>query len=104
MKDYLAGDVFDPPKKAFVYLERKTALGRMRKGLVAQIDLETYEWKPFSKANIRATDGFSAIHTIIYLAVSLSRCKGTDYFWKRQGDCGLSCVPTNLGIQNSGGL
>ena len=56
MKDYLAGDVFDPPKKAFVYLERKTAFGRMRKGLVAQIDLETYEWKPFSKANIRATE------------------------------------------------
>ena len=56
MKDYLAGNVFDPPKKAFVYLERKTAFGRMRKGLVAQIDLETYEWKPFSKANIRATE------------------------------------------------
>ena len=56
MKDYLAGDVFDAPKKAFVYLERKTAFGRMRKGLVAQIDLETYEWKPFSKANIRATE------------------------------------------------
>ena len=28
----------------------------MRRGLVAQIDLETYEWKPFSKANIRATE------------------------------------------------
>jgi len=56
MKDYLDGDVFAPAKKAFVYLERKTAFGRMRKGLVAQIDLETYEWKPFSKANIRATE------------------------------------------------
>ena len=30
MKDYLAGDVFDAPKKAFVYLERKTAFGRYR--------------------------------------------------------------------------
>ena len=51
MTEYLNGEVFDSPKNAFVYLERKTAFGRTRKGLVAQIDLETYEWKPFSKAN-----------------------------------------------------
>ena len=56
MKKYLDEGVFDKAKKCFVYLERKTAFGRMRKGLVAQIDLETYEWKPFSKANIRATE------------------------------------------------
>lgn len=56
MKSYLAGDVFAPAEKAFIYIERKTAFGRMRKGLVAQIDLETYEWKPFSNANIRATE------------------------------------------------
>ena len=48
--------VFAPPFKGFIYIERKTAFGRMRRGLVAQIDLETYEWKPFSKANIRATE------------------------------------------------
>ena len=56
MKDYLAGNVFATPFNGFVYIERKTAFGRMRRGLVAQIDLETYEWKPFSKANIRATE------------------------------------------------
>lgn len=56
MKEYLASDVFAPVKKSFIYIERKTAFGRMRKGLVAQIDLETYEWKPFSNANIRATE------------------------------------------------
>ena len=56
MKEYLADGVFAPAKKCFVYLERKTAFGRTRKGLVAQIDLETYDWKPFSKANIRATE------------------------------------------------
>lgn len=56
MKEYLASDVFAPVKKLFIYIERKTAFGRMRKGLVAQIDLETYEWKPFSNANIRATE------------------------------------------------
>ena len=56
MKAYLGGDVFASPFNGFIYIERKTAFGRMRKGLVAQIDLETYEWKPFSKANIRATE------------------------------------------------
>ena len=56
MKEYLGGGVFAAPFHGFIYIERKTAFGRMRKGLVAQIDLETYEWKPFSKANIRATE------------------------------------------------
>ena len=56
MKDYLDGDVFAPERKCMAYIERKTAFGRTRRGLVTQIDLETYEWKPFSKANIRATE------------------------------------------------
>ena len=56
MKEYLDTGVFADAKKCFIYLERKTAFGRTRKGLIAQIDLETYEWKPFSKANIRATE------------------------------------------------
>lgn len=56
MKEYLDTGVFADAKKCFIYLERKTAFGRTRKGLVAQIDLETYEWKPFNKANIRATE------------------------------------------------
>ena len=56
MKEYLGAGVFAPTFNGFIYIERKTAFGRMRKGLVAQIDLETYEWKPFSKANIRATE------------------------------------------------
>jgi len=56
MKEYLDQGVFSNPQKCMIYLERRTAFGRTRKGLVAQIDLETYEWKPFSKANIRATE------------------------------------------------
>lgn len=62
MKEYIAegagsqNSVFAAPRKSMVYIERKTAFGRMRRGLVTQIDLETYEWKPFSKANIRATE------------------------------------------------
>ncbi len=49
-------DVFSDPMNGFVYIERSTAYGRKRKGLVAAIDLETYEWKPFSTALIRATE------------------------------------------------
>ena len=65
MKEYLGeGDpehvegsgIFAAPRSCMIYLERTTAFGRTRRGLVAQIDLETYEWKPFSKANIRATE------------------------------------------------
>ncbi|MBO4319062.1 MAG: DUF1015 domain-containing protein [Treponema sp.] len=56
MSQYLEGDVFAEPFNGFVYVERKTGFGRTRRGLVVQIDLETYEWKPFSNANIRATE------------------------------------------------
>ncbi len=62
MKSYIAegagsqGSVFAEARKSMIYIERKTAFGRMRRGLVTQIDLETYEWKPFSTANIRATE------------------------------------------------
>lgn len=55
MKQY-SSDVFADPLHGFVYIERTTAYGRKRKGLVAAIDLETYEWKPFSTALIRATE------------------------------------------------
>ena len=43
MKSYLSNQVFAEPKNCFVYVERTTAFGRTRKGLVAQIDLETYK-------------------------------------------------------------
>lgn len=56
MSEYLSNGVFDSAKKCLTYIERKTSFGRTRKGLVVQIDLDTYEWKPFSKANIRATE------------------------------------------------
>lgn len=56
MRRYLEGDVFAEPFNGFVYVERKTGFGRTRRGLIVQIDLETYEWTPFSNANIRATE------------------------------------------------
>lgn len=56
MSDYISGGVFAAPEKECVYVERTTAYGRVRHGLVCAVDLETYEWKPFSKALIRATE------------------------------------------------
>lgn len=59
MKEYLdpaGADVFAPPVRGCIYLERTTAYGRTRKGLVAAIDLEAYDWKPDTTAPIRATE------------------------------------------------
>lgn len=56
MKNYVENGIFDEAKNAFVYVERKTAFNRTRKGLVVAIDLEKYEWKPFSTSLIRATE------------------------------------------------
>lgn len=56
MEEYLNNSVFDEVQEEFIYLERTTAYGRVRKGLVVAIDLDTYEWKPFSKSLIRATE------------------------------------------------
>lgn len=56
MDEYVKNGIFDEPKKGFVYVERTTPYGRVRHGLVTAVDLESYEWKPFSKALIRATE------------------------------------------------
>jgi len=56
MNEYISSGIFADPLNSFIYLERTTAFGRMRKGLMICIDLETYEWKPFTTANIRATE------------------------------------------------
>ena len=56
MNKYISEGIFSPPKETAVYLERTTKYGRVRKGLVVAVDLDTYEWKPFSKALIRATE------------------------------------------------
>jgi len=56
MKNYLESGVFSAPKKCLIYIERTTAYGRTRKGLVTALDLEAYEWEPDSKALVRATE------------------------------------------------
>jgi uncharacterized protein (DUF1015 family) len=56
MKAYLEDPVFAEPFSGMIYVERSTAYGRKRAGLVAAIDLEQYQWKPFSNALIRSTE------------------------------------------------
>jgi uncharacterized protein (DUF1015 family) len=56
MENYLKDDVFSAAKKCFIYIERTTSYGRVRKGLVTALDLEAYEWEPDSKALVRATE------------------------------------------------
>ena len=56
MKDYLAAGVFANPIHSMLYIERKTAYNRLRKGIVTCIDLEKYDWRQGSKAEIRATE------------------------------------------------
>ncbi len=56
MKSYYNNNIFSPEKQSFLYLERKTSFERTRKGLMMAIDLDTYQWKPFSKSFIRATE------------------------------------------------
>lgn len=56
MKEYLQNDVFAPAEEECIYIERKTAYNRTRRGLVLCVDLDKYEWKPDSKALIRATE------------------------------------------------
>jgi hypothetical protein len=56
MKEYLIGGVFAEPFEGMVYVERRTAFGRTRRGLVAAIDLDAYDWRADSTALIRATE------------------------------------------------
>ncbi len=61
MRSYLAGGVFTPQKKCFYYIERTTPETEKlrtpaRRGVIACIDLERYDWKHPERALIRATE------------------------------------------------
>lgn len=56
MTNYLNDGIFEEAREEFVYLERTTRYGRVRHGLNIAIDLERYEYKPFSQALIRSTE------------------------------------------------
>jgi uncharacterized protein (DUF1015 family) len=57
MKRYLQEGIFAEPKKGFIYIERDTPYQKKRRGLLAAIDLEQYEWRPEARPLIRSTEG-----------------------------------------------
>ena len=56
MQSYLDQHLFYTCKNAMVYVERYVSGGAIRKGLVCQVDLEEYEYRPGSQSLIRATE------------------------------------------------
>jgi hypothetical protein len=57
MREYLDTGVFAEPRRGFVYLERDTSYKHGRRGLVAAVDLEQYDWSPSARPLIRSTEG-----------------------------------------------
>ena len=55
MREYVHQDLLDT-HTGLVYVER-TALGKMRRGLMLALDLENYDYNPGSQTLIRATEG-----------------------------------------------
>ena len=57
MSAYLDNGIFAEPHLGFMYIERDTPFNSGRKGLVAAVDLEKYDWSPASRPMIRSTEG-----------------------------------------------
>ena len=57
MTRYLREDRFRPLPGALIYVERTLDCGKVRRGLVGMVDLETYDYEPGSPAPVRATEG-----------------------------------------------
>jgi hypothetical protein len=57
MRRYLQENVFAPPRQGFIYLERDTPYQKKRRGLIAAVDLEQYDWHPQARPLIRCTEG-----------------------------------------------
>lgn len=57
MRHYLANGVLRPQAPGLVRVERETARGRIRRGLIVALDLEQYDFHPGAKTLIRPTEG-----------------------------------------------
>jgi len=57
MKAYQEQGVFRKLENSFVYMERTQPDGRVRRGLICAIDLESYDFRVGSTSPIRATEG-----------------------------------------------
>jgi len=57
MRRYLQENVFSQPRQGFIYIERDTPYQKKRRGLIAAVDLEQYDWRPQARPLIRCTEG-----------------------------------------------
>lgn len=57
MKDYRRRGLFRKVEDSMIYVERRLANGKIRKGLVGVVDLEDYDYNAGSSTLIRATEG-----------------------------------------------
>lgn len=57
MTKYLDEGLFDEYKDAMIFVERTLPKGKVRYGIVGQVDLEQYDFSAGSKSLIRATEG-----------------------------------------------
>ena len=57
MRRYLAEDVFQTVPDSFIYVERTLPDGRIRRGLVAALDLEQYDFTGTQRTSVRSTEG-----------------------------------------------
>ena len=56
MNEYLNNNIFTEYKDSIIYVERTLQNNKIRKGLIAAIDLEEYDFKEGSTSLIRATE------------------------------------------------
>ena len=57
MRRYLAEGVFQTVPDSFIYVERTLSDGCVRRGLVAALDLEQYDFTGTQRASVRSTEG-----------------------------------------------
>lgn len=57
MEKYLRDGIFEEYPDSFIYVERGQSNGRIRRGIVGQIDLEQYDFSADSRSAVRATEG-----------------------------------------------
>ncbi len=57
MQKYVDDGIFNEYKNSVIYIERTLNNGKVRRGIVAAIDLENYKFEPGNTAMIRATEG-----------------------------------------------
>ena len=56
MQAYLDGEVFNEYPDSLIYVERIQSDGKLRRGVVGKIDLECYDYRSGTNAEIRATE------------------------------------------------